>query len=179
LKLVNQDVLVGGLTGTLKLDTAFDTLTLNGPEVAHISRSGGPSEDVQITLWDKTVVSGELEDPTVRCVLKSGATVEAPVSLIDEYDQPFPTPSAAMVEKIRQIAGNLNADDWKERDAAQTELTGMGQAVVGVLKEMRGTASPETQSRIDEIVAKLGKPAGAPDVGGAAGGGAGAGMDKD
>jgi hypothetical protein len=167
LKLVNQDNLIGEISGALKLDTAFNTIRLNGPEIRHISRATASSDDVQVTLWDKTIVSGQLETPTLTCELKSGGTITAPVSMLDEYDQPFPSPSAPMIQKIKDIAANLNADDFKQREEAETQLLGIGPVVVGVLKEVRPTSAPETQSRIDGIMAKLGT--GAPSTPDAAG----------
>ncbi len=158
LSLTNDDTLVGSLTGRLKLDTAFDTLSLDAGQVRKMSRGkDGGATDVQVTLWDQTVVSGQLEDPAVKCALDSGVTISVPVALIQEYNQPQPTPASGMVDKIKANVAQLNADDWKTRDRAEAELTAMGPAVVSVLKQLRPSQPPEAQQRIDQILASVSK----------------------
>lgn len=158
LSLTNDDTLVGSLAGQLKLDTAFDTLTLDAGQIRKMSRGkDGGATDVQVTLWDQTVVSGQLEDPAVKCALDSGVTIQVPVALIQDYNQPQPTPASGMVDKIKSNVAQLNADDWKTRDRAEAELTAMGPAVVSVLKQLRPTQPPEAQQRIDQILASVAK----------------------
>jgi hypothetical protein len=113
--------------------------------------------DVQVTLWDASVVSGQLQDPSLRCKLGSGVTVSIPVALVEEYNQPTPAPAAGMVDKIKSAVSQLNADDWKVRDRAEAELTSMGPVVISVLKELRASQPPEAQQRIDQILANVAK----------------------
>lgn len=160
LALVNEDQMVGVLTGQLKLDTAFDTLDLDAAQIKHLSHSKDVGTDVQVTLWDNTTVSGQLEQQEVACHLVSGADVQIPVALVDEYNQPLPQPSAAMVEKIKAAVANLSADDWKQRDEAEATLVGMGPPVAGVLKQLRSSQSPEAQGRIDAVLKQLEQDAG-------------------
>ena len=159
LDLANDDVLVGTLSGNMKLDTAFDTLTLNAAEIKKLTRGGADAGalDVQVTLWESSIVSGQLQDPTLNCHLASGVTLAIPLGLLDEYNQPQPAPAAGMVEKIKQAVAQLNADEWKARDRAEAELTAMGTVVTGVLKQMRPDQPPEAQQRIDQILAAVAK----------------------
>ena len=159
LDLANGDLLVGGLAGSMKLHTAFDTLTLNAAEVKRLTRGGADAGalDVQVTLWDSSVVSGQLQDPTLKCQLASGVALAIPIALLEEYNQPQPAPAAGMVEKIKSAVAQLNADEWKARDRAEAELTAMGPVVVGVLKQMRADQPPEAQQRIDQILAAVAK----------------------
>jgi hypothetical protein len=159
LDLANDDVLVGTLSGNMKLDTAFDTLTLNAAEVKKLTRGNADAGalDVQVTLWDSSIVSGQLEDPTLKCQLGSGVALSIPIALLDEYNQPQPAPAAGMVDKIKQAVAQLNADEWKARDRAEAELTAMGSVVTGVLKQMRPDQPPEAQQRIDQILAAVAK----------------------
>jgi hypothetical protein len=172
LKLAGGDLLVGTLEGTLKLDTAFDTLELNAAEIGALSRGDAAEKsaskrasadetfgnDIQITLWDGSTVRGQLREPVVQCKLKSGPVLSIPVPLMDLYTQPEPRASAEAVERIKAIVGRLNADDWRERDRAQQELIEMGESVAAVLRELRPSQSPEAQQRIDQIFAKIGAP---------------------
>lgn len=157
LKLANDDLLVGSLINELKLDTAFDTLSVKAGEIKKLSRARDGATDVQVTLWDSSVVSGQLQDPSLKCQLASGVTLSIPVALLDEYNQPQPQPAATIVEKIKATVGQLNADDWKARDRAEAELTSMGPIVVAVLKQMRPTQPPEAQQRIDQILVNVAK----------------------
>ena len=112
--------------------------------------------DLQVTLWDNSVVRGQLRATTVEYKLNSGPTVNVPVSLIDVYTQPDPKASAEMTERVKGIVTRLNADDWRERDRAQQELTEMGDTIVPILRDVRGSQPPEAQQRIDQILAKVG-----------------------
>jgi hypothetical protein len=52
IELTNDDTLVGTITGQLKVDTAFDTITINANEIKSLSHPALGSLDVLITLWD-------------------------------------------------------------------------------------------------------------------------------
>ncbi|HEV2296030.1 MAG TPA: hypothetical protein VGR35_19450 [Tepidisphaeraceae bacterium] len=155
LRLSNQDMLVGTITAQLKLDTAFDTLTLEGGQVRKLAHASDAGLDVQVTLWDQSIVSGQLQEPQVQVALKSGLVLSVPVALIEEYDHPEPQPSSAMVDKIKEIVGRLNAEDWKDRDRAAAQLTEMGPIVAPVLKSMRDAQPPEAQQRIDQVLSAV------------------------
>ncbi|HMB94478.1 MAG TPA: hypothetical protein VKK61_00415, partial [Tepidisphaeraceae bacterium] len=88
---------------------------------------------------------------------KSGVAVKIPLSLIDHYSNPQPQPSAMMMDRIKAVAADLSADDWKQRERAQSQLVSMGPIVVGVLKQMSGSVPPEAQQRIDAILKQLEK----------------------
>lgn len=145
LALANEDVLVGVLQGQIKLDTAFDTLTLNGPEIKRLVHPKDSALDVQVTLWDDSVVSGQLQQPDLDCLLGCGLQVKVPAALVTEYNQPLPQPSPGVIEKIKAIVADLNAEDWKQRDQAEAQLISLGQAVVGVIKQMH-RPSPQRRS---------------------------------
>jgi hypothetical protein len=155
--LMNDDKLVGSLSGALKLDTAFDTLTINAAEIRRLTRGKEGALDVQVMLWDSSIVSGQLQDPSLKCRLESGVAVSLPIALLQEYTQPRPQPAASMVGKIKSIVTELNSEDWKARDRAEAELTAMGPVVISVLKEVRNDQPPEAQQRIDQVLASVSK----------------------
>jgi len=157
INLANDDLLVGSLVGKMKLDTAFDSITLNAPEIKSLTRAKDAGLDVQIELWDQTRMSGQLDQQELTCALSSGVQMKVPVALVEQYTQPLPQPSATMIEKIKGLVTELNADDWKQREQAQAQLTTMGPAVITVLKQSRASAGPEAQQRIDSIVHGLEK----------------------
>ena len=153
LKLANEDLLVANLIGLYKLETAFDTLTLKGEQIKSITHSKSSPMDVNVRLWDDSSFSGQLQESELNCLLKSGVSVKAPVALVAEYSQPQPKPADKMIDRVKQVVEKLNADDWKVRDEAQKQLTGMGVAISPILKQLRGTQSPEGQQRIDDVLA--------------------------
>jgi hypothetical protein len=163
LQLANEDLLVGTLTGRLKLDTTFDTIDVDAAEIRALARAPEAAGlDVQVTLWDQTTVSGQLQQPQVVCALGSGVQVTVPIALVEEYSNPNPKPSATMVERIKAVVAQLSADDWKAREAAEAQLAGMGPTVASVLRDMLPTQPPEAQQRIESILKQLGKKAAAP-----------------
>jgi len=155
LTLSNNDRLVGIVSGDLKLDTAYDTLTVRGEEIQKIVRVEKSPVDVQITLWDQSTLTGQLQEQQITCALKCGAAVKIPVALIQEYLQPQPKPSAMMADKIKEIVAALSSENWKERDRAQAQLLAMGAQVAGVLSEIQSAQPPEAQERINAILAAV------------------------
>jgi hypothetical protein len=156
--LTSGDVFVGPIVGELKLDTAFDTLKLPASQLRSMSRVKESTDDVQVTLWDQTRLTGQLETQSLTCDLGDGIQVSLPVPLIDAFSQPSPMPSAQMLEKIKAVVQQLNADDWKARDQAQADLVAMGNTIVPVLKKVREDQGPEAQQRIDAILKQFEKP---------------------
>lgn len=154
-RLANGDLLVGRLEGTLELETAFDTLELPGPQVRAVTRRTEEGGDVQVTLWDGTSVSGQLNSPTLPLMLAAGTAVEVPVALLNRYQNPRPRPADAMVKRVHEVVAKLSADDFKDREAAEQELLKLGPAIIPVLKEVRNAQGPEAQSRIDAVLKKL------------------------
>ncbi len=158
LALANDDLLVGTLTGRLKLDTTFDTIDVDGAEVRALTRAPDAAGlDVQLTLWDQTTVSGQLQQPHVTCALGSGVQVTVPIALVEEYSNPNPRPSATMVERIKSVVAQLSHPDWKTRESAEAQLAAMGPTVASVLREMLPGQPPEAQQRIESILKNLGK----------------------
>jgi hypothetical protein len=155
LRLANDDVLVGSLSGTLKLDTAFDTITVNAAEVKSLKPLTEGGSDVQVVLWDGASVSGQLEGETLECLLQCGVSMSVPVTLCEQYTQPRPYPSAQMLDKIKEAIKDLDNSDWKRRDRAVAVLTSMGPVAAGVLADLRENQSEEAQRSIDNILKEL------------------------
>jgi hypothetical protein len=157
--LSNDDELVGSITGKLKLDTAFDTIDVNAAEMKSLTHTpDGGAADVLVSLWDGTNVNGQLEDQALTCQLLGGVTLTVPVALVQEYSQPQPRPSSAMIDTIKGLVEkDLANEDWHVRDHARTQLLSMGPAVASVLKQLRDTQPPEAQKSIDAILSDLDK----------------------
>jgi hypothetical protein len=57
-----------------------------------------------------------------------------------------------MIRRIHSIVRQLDADDWRTRDAAQAQLLAVGPPVLGVLRQLRPTVPVEAAQRITQIV---------------------------
>jgi hypothetical protein len=157
LQLKKDDVLVGTLTGDLKLDTSFDTIALHAPELRAIAHAKESPTDLSVTTWDGTVFSGQLQEQSVQCHLKSGIDVQVPIGLVESYANPLAAAPQMILDKIKTLVGDLNADDWKQRDSAEQQLVKLGVGVIGSLKDMRDQQPPEAQQRIDSVLKQLQK----------------------
>jgi len=155
LNLSNEDVLVGTLAGKLKLETAFDTLVIDATQIKSLKHAKGSVQDVQVTLWDDTTVSGQLAETELACSLRCGVTMRVPVALVDEYNQPTPQPNEAMIKRIKDAVTELSADDWKARDRAESSLVNIGPMAAGTLKQLRTEQKPDVQQRIDSVLKQL------------------------
>ncbi len=158
LQLTNGDELVGTLAGVVNVQTAFDLLKINGNEIRTIDPGKGAGGAVQITLWDNAPLNGQLDSDRLAITLASGVAMKVPVSLIEHYANPQPLPPVQVVERIKAIVTELNADDWASRDRAQAQLIAIGPGAVGLLTELRAAQPPEAQQRID-VVLKADEPA--------------------
>lgn len=155
LALANGDRIVGSLSGTIALETAFDTLAIDGAEVARLKPSGtGPCE-VQLTLWDDATVSGRLPGDVLSVELRDNLKLNVPASLIEEYTQPQPRAPASMVEKVRGLVAELGSDDWKRADRATMALGALGLKIAPTLGSMREGQSAQIQARIDRVLSEL------------------------
>jgi len=173
LELSNGDVLVGGLSGRLTLETAFDAIDVDAAGLQGARQGGGADADpdgaasgagdgdaaneVQLTLWDGTTVSGRVRGDAVDCVLRCGTSVRVPVGMVRRYTQPSPRPPEQVVKRIKAVVAELNADDWKARDAAARQLASIGPASAAVLRELRDDQPPEVRQRIDHVLASFEK----------------------
>ncbi len=154
---LKDDELVGTLVGQLKLDTAFDAIALNAAEIRGLTHVKDDISDLSVSMWDGTVFSGQLEQQQVSCHLAGGLDMSIPVDLLQSYSNPQAQAPDLMLQRIKAIVADLNADDWKQRDAAQEQLLKIGPAVIGTLKSLRDQQPPEAQQRIDSVLKQLQK----------------------
>lgn len=156
LLLKKDDLLVATLQGELKFDTGFALITMNGSEIKAMSHPKENAADVSVTTADGTVFSGQLQDQEIACHLSSGIDLRVPVALVQSYSNPQSQAPSMMVDRIKAIVADLNADDYKQRDAAEQQLMKIP-GVAGTLKALRDKQTPEAQQRIDVVLKELDK----------------------
>jgi hypothetical protein len=158
LQLKKDDTFVGTLQGELKLDTGFDTITLNAAELRGLTHASPNAPDISVTTWDGTVLSGQLESPDLlSCHLASGIDVHVPVALVQSYTNTQSQAPTMMLDRIKAIIAQLNADDWKQRDSAEKQLLNLGPNAISTIKSLRDKQPPEAQQRIDSVLKQLEK----------------------
>lgn len=162
LRLTGDDVLTVTLAPTVVVATTYGNVTINGPEVKRIARVKETAEDLQFALWDDSVITGQLAEPFLQCTLAGAVAARIAAGTIELYECSAPQPSAAAVEQVKRLVANLNADDWKQREQAESQLTGMGEAIAPILKQMRNDQPPEAQERIDSILKQFARPGNKP-----------------
>lgn len=148
----NGDQLTGVIDGTLRLTNAFDAFDLNADEIISLTPLVDQPSQAQVNMWDGTQLTGELADARFQITLLCGVALDVPVALVESYDQPRPRPSSLMTERIEQLIAQLDARPWKEREAAQEQLTSIGVAAVSILKEHQRARSPESLQRISLVL---------------------------
>lgn len=159
LSLQGGDIIATRLEGQLKLVTTFDTIDVNASEIRAIAKPDEGLPDVQITMFDQSTFRGTLQTTSLKAKLVGDLAIDVPIAAIRDYDNPQPFPSAGLVERVKASVVKLNAEDWKEREAAETQLISMGPSVISVLEASVATQPPEVQQRLTGVIARLRKDA--------------------
>ena len=155
LSLTNGDLLVGTLDGQIRLETTFDAIIVACDQIKHLAHVEGAPADVQVTLWDDSVIQGQVPGAQLVCRLGSGPAVNVPTALVEAYVNPRPQPPPILIDLIGQLVVQLSADDWRDRDAAQEKLLSIGPVAIRTLRDLRDAQPPEAQQRIDVILPQL------------------------
>lgn len=156
LDMSNGDILAARLAGEMKIDTAFDTINLNAGQIASVLRNE-ESGALSVTLFDQSNFRGAVQGLSLKVTTTGGVALEIPVASIRAYVNPSPLPSEAMVTRMNDQIKQLDAEDWKQRDAAEAALVGMGSSITPALKEAVAGKSPEVTQRLQSVIAKLEK----------------------
>jgi hypothetical protein len=155
LTLANGDLLVGLLDGQVQLQTTFDTIAIACDQIKHLTHVEGAPADVQITLWDDSVIQGQVPGARLVCRLQSGPVVAVPTALVEQYTNPRPQPPPAIVDLVKRLVLELSAEDWRDRDRAQDQIRTIGPVAIKTLRDLRDAQPPEAQQRIDLLLPQL------------------------
>lgn len=155
-----DDVLRGTLAGVLELETGFEPVRVEGAQVRAVERAGESAVggELRVTLWDGTVITGRPSRPGLTMRLSAGLELMVPVDLVGRYEHPAPRPSDFMAERVRGLVAELDAVEFRTREAAQRQLLAMGSAIVPLLRELQPSQPPEARQRIEQILAELSRP---------------------
>lgn len=157
LGLIGTDIVSARLSGTIRLVTTFDTLTLNGPEIRSIARPNPGLPDVQVTMADQSTFRGTIDAPTLPVQMTAGPTLEIATAAIRDYQNPRPFPAATIVRQAEELIAQLGAGDWKQREQVEAQLTAMGPSIIGVLEQALPNQDAEAKERLATIIKMLQK----------------------
>ncbi len=144
--------LVGSPEGRVCLETAFDTIQIDAAEIAAMQRVSDESDEVQLTLSDGAVAGGRIQSEVMSVRLQCGLSLTVPMSMIEEYFQPFPQSTPKVLTQVKELVTELCSSDGLRSDRAAEALKKMGPPIMGAMKSVRAGQSPIAQSRINEIL---------------------------
>ncbi len=157
LSLQGGDIIATRLEGQLKLQTTFDMINISAAEIRSIAKPDEGLPDVQVTMFDQSTFRGSLQTTSLKCKMVGGLVLDVPVAAIRDYDNPQPFPSQTIVDKVKESIAKLNAEDWKEREAAEAGLIAMGPTITSVLEDAIDGQPAEVKQRLGGIVKRLKK----------------------
>ena len=146
------DRLVGATSGILTLDTAFDSIKIDGAQIRAASQTEDSPGELQLTMWDGAKISGRLNGEQLPIALSSGLTMNVQASLVEHYSQPYPTPPTATMKVLDDLLADLSADDQARSNNAAEKLKTMGPSIAGGLRSLRDKQSQTGRDRLDKIL---------------------------
>jgi hypothetical protein len=152
LTLSGADRLIGTIGGVVALDTAFDSLKIEGAQIRGIAPTQDSPGEIQVTMWDGAIISGRVNGDALPISLHCGAAMNISVSLVEKYSQPYPIPSAATMKVLDDLLADLAADDQARSNHAAERLRVLGPSVAGGLRSLREKQPPAARERLDKIL---------------------------
>lgn len=152
LTLAGGETLIGAPAGRLSLETAFDTIQIDAAEIAAMRRTTEETDEVQLTLADGAVASGRIQSDSINVRLQCGASLNVPMSIFEDYAQPFPQSPPKVLAEVRGLVMELCRSDNLRSDRAAESLKKMGPPIMGALRSIREGQNANAQSRIDAIL---------------------------
>ncbi len=144
--------LIGSPVGSLSLETTFDTIQIDAAQIAAMRRASDESDEVQLTLSDGAVAGGRIQSDLMPVRLQCGLCLNVPMSIFEDYFQPFPQSSPKVLAQVKGLVTDLCSSDGLRSDRAAEALKKMGPPIMGALKSLREGQSAIALSRIDGIL---------------------------
>lgn len=144
--------LVGSPEGRISLETAFDTIQIDAAEIAAMRRASDDSDEVQLTLGDGALASGRIQSDGMSVRLQCGVSLNVPMSIFQDYTQPFPQSPPKVLAEVKGLVSDLCAADGLRSDRAAESLKKLGPPIRGALRSLRQGQSASSQARIDAIL---------------------------
>ena len=158
--LTNGDELYGRLGGQgFEIASEFGTVPVRPTNLRTISFSATKVGYAVLTLWDGTVLRGQIGSKPIAFVVTPGPTLKInPVQLI-HIICPDALPPDDVVAKARKLIAMLGSESYADRKKATEGLVKLGEGIVSILqKRLREVTDPEVNQRIKEVLDRIGAP---------------------
>ena len=159
--MTNEDELYGTLGGqAFEMVSEFGTIPIKPANVRTMSFSATKVGYAAVTLWDGTVLKGQMGSKPMAFTITPGPTMKInPVQLI-HIVCPDALPPDDIVVKSRRLIAMLGSESYADRKKATEELVKLGEGIVPILRRrLREATDPEVNQRIEEVLERIGVPA--------------------
>jgi len=152
-----EDVFVATMTSQVTLDTPFETAVIDAAPIAAITRVEDSRQNITVTMWDGTRLSGTAQETSWDFKLSGGSKLSVPLALVHQYTQGQPQIPPQVKQRLQTLATQLASADDAQRAQAQALLSAIGPKIIPALEELRASQPKPIQDRLDEIIALLRK----------------------
>jgi hypothetical protein len=162
----NGDQLYGRLAEeSLQINGKYGPVSVKPANMLSLQTVPTQSGWVRLTMWNGSVLLGELGQETLKFVIDPGPTISIDAAQLIAIARPDAMPPEDIRKKVDELIGRLAAESFEDRQKAQKELVDMGPSILPLLKDNLGGNDPEVRRRLEEIVESLSPAGGAVDSG--------------
>ena len=156
--LTNGDELYGMMGDeAFEMASEFGTIPVKPANLRSIAFSPTKVGYAVMTLWDGTVLRGQMGNRPVAFIITPGPKLKInPVQLIHVV-RPDAMPPDDIVAKTRKLIAMLGSESYADRKKATAGLIDLGGGIAPILqKRLGGTTDPEVHQRIKEVLDRIG-----------------------
>ena len=155
--LANGDVLKGRLTDEqIELAGDFGRHTLSPSNLRLIQMTPTHPGRAALTLWDGTVLRGQLTASALGMQISPGPTISVPLAQIVSVQRAVPLPPEEIVAQVEALIVRLGAESYQDRQSATDDLIDIGSSIAPLLKRHLQHEDPEIRQRVEQILDRLG-----------------------
>ena len=155
--LTNDDQLNGALVDpTIRIQTYDSLQELKPANIKAMSFSSTHLGRATVTLWDDSVIRGQLEQPELSFQITSGPTLKIFAGQLVSITFASAKPPEDKQKEVERLVGRLGAESFKDRQAATDELIKKGPGIAPLLKKYLSDPDPEVRQRIEDILERIG-----------------------
>lgn len=161
LKLSNGDILYGRFSDPkLQITASYGPITFDSSSVRSIVHVPKEPKQVLATLWNNSVLRGEMGNKQLSFAIIPGPTLMLDPGQMVSFSQPNAAPPKTILKNVETLIKNLGSESYKIRTQAQEDLIKLGPNVLPILKKHLKTDDLEVRTRLNEIIEQI-KPAAA------------------
>ncbi len=157
LVLANEDELYARITEpSLKVASEFGTTDIKPGSIKQMEFSPTHLDRVQVTLFDGTVLKGQLDAKDLNFQLTPATSLKISTAQIVSIEQSQAMASDEAVKKAEQAMSRLGSESYQDREKATEDLIKLGDQILPLLKKHLSDHDPEVRQRILRVMEKAG-----------------------